>query len=180
MMSSKGYYKKETSGQQATSTNTSSNSNIVSLKTVKVNIDRASVSRVGYDFLNPTENFIGVVECLNDIRHIPKKSEMKQDLDVVDVRIIEAVDTREKEEIINGKKAIIEEDVRYENQYYTLVLTKAVLLSKFKRLQEQYKSLANLKVVIIGLGKAEGKNYLDYYIDTYENAVKEGVIAEVK
>jgi hypothetical protein len=30
--------------------------------------------------------------------------------------------------------------------------------------------------VIVGLGKAEGKNYIDYYVDTYENAVKEGII----
>jgi hypothetical protein len=43
-------------------------------------------------------------------------------------------------------------------------------------LQEQYKTLVGKKVVIIGLGKAEGKNYIDYYVDTYENAVRDGVI----
>jgi hypothetical protein len=37
-----------------------------------------------------------------------------------------------------------------------------------------------LKVVIVGLGKAEGKQYLDYYVDVYENAVKEGVITPIQ
>jgi hypothetical protein len=199
MMASKGYYynKKETAssnsnnnnnsnrnGQTATTTtpaiavsNNSSN-RLISLKTIKVDVDKALTARaVGYDFLNPSEDFIGVIECISDIRHIAKRGEMKQDLDVVDIKVIEAVETREREESLDmNRKVTVTEQVHYENQYFSLVLTKAVLLSKFKTLQEQYKTLVGKKVVIVGLGKAEGKNYIDYYVDTYENAVKEGVI----
>ena len=151
---------------------------IIALKSVRIDRARASTAKSSYDFLNPREDFVGIVECLSDIRHIPKRGEMKQDLDVVDVKVIEAVETREKEEVINGKTYITDEQVRYENQYYSLVLTKAVLLSKFKALQEEYKTLQGLKVVIVGLGKAEDKQYIDYYVDTYENAVKDGVIVQ--
>jgi len=195
MMASKGYYynKKETAssnsnrnGQTATTTPvtavSSSSSRLISLKTIKVDVDKASTAKtVGYDFLNPSEDFIGVVECVSDVRHIAKRGEMKQDLDVIDVKIIEAVETREREESLDmNRKVTVTEQVHYENQYFSLVLTKAVLLSKFKALQEQYKTLVGKKVVIVGLGKAEGKNYIDYYVDTYENAVKEGVIVVVE
>ena len=196
-MASKGYYynKKETTssnsnnnnnsnrnGQTATTTTpataVSNSSRLISLKTIKVDVDKALTARtVGYDFLNPSEDFIGIVECISDIRHIAKRGEMKQDLDVVDIKVIEAVETREREESLDAnRKVTVTEQVHYENQYFSLVLTKAVLLSKFKALQEQYKTLVGKKVVIVGLGKAEGKNYIDYYVDTYENAVKEGVI----
>ena len=192
MMASKGYYynKKETAssnsnrnGQTATTTPATAVSNnnsnrLISLKTIKVDVDKALTARaVGYDFLNPAEDFIGIVECISDIRRITKRGEMKQDLDVVDIKVIEAVETREREESLDAKRKVtVTEQVHYENQYFSLVLTKAVLLSKFKALQEQYKTLVGKKVVIVGLGKAEGKNYIDYYVDTYENAVKEGVI----
>ena len=171
-MSAKGTSKKE----QKNGNN--NNSSIIALKSVRIDRAKASTSRNSYDFLNPREDFIGIVECLSDIRHIPKRGEMKQDLDVVDVKIIEAVETREKEEVINGKTYITDEQVRYENQHYSLVLTKAVLLSKFKALQEEHKTLQGLKVVIVGLGKAEDKQYMDYYVDTYENAVKDGIVIE--
>jgi hypothetical protein len=198
MMASKGYYynKKETAssnsnnnnsnrnGQTATTTTpattavSNNSSRLISLKTIKVDVDKALTARtVGYDFLNPSEDFIGVIECISDIRHIAKRGEMKQDLDVVDVKIIEGIETREREESLDmNRKVTVTEQVHYENQYFSLVLTKAVLLSKFKALQEQYKTLVGKKVVIIGLGKAEGKNYIDYYVDTYENAVKEGIV----
>jgi len=203
MMASKGYYynKKETAssnsnnnnnnnsnrnGQPATTTPATAVSNnssrLISLKTIKVDVDKALTARtVGYDFLNPSEDFIGVIECISDIRHIAKRGEMKQDLDVVDIKVIEAVETREREEEIDmNRKVTVTEQVHYKNQYFSLVLTKAVLLSKFKALQEQYKTLVGKKVVIIGLGKAEGKNYIDYYVDTYENAVKEGIVVEAR
>jgi hypothetical protein len=189
MMASKGYYynKKETASNsnrnvQTTTTTpataVSNSSRLISLKTIKVDVDKALTARtIGYDFLNPSEDFIGIVECISDIRHIAKRGEMKQDLDVVDIKVIEAVETREREESLDmNRKVTVTEQVHYENQYFSLVLTKAVLLSKFKALQEQYKTLVGKKVVIVGLGKAEGKNYIDYYVDTYENAVKEGVI----
>jgi hypothetical protein len=198
MMASKGYYynKKETAsnsnnnnsnrnGQTSTTPATAvrnNSSRLISLKTIKVDVDKASTARtVGYDFLNPSEDFVGIVECISDIRHIAKRGEMKQDLDVIDVKIIEAVETREREESLDAnRKVTVTEQVHYENQYFSLVLTKAVLLSKFKALQEQYKTLVGKKVVIVGLGKAEGKNYIDYYVDTYENAVRDGVIVEVQ
>jgi hypothetical protein len=195
MMASKGYYynKKETAsnsnnnnsnrnGQTSTTTTpattVSNSSRLISLKTIKVDVDKALTARtIGYDFLNPSEDFIGIVECISDIRHIAKRGEMKQDLDVIDVKIIEAVETREREESLDmNRKVTVTEQVHYENQYFSLVLTKTVLLSKFKALQEQYKTLVGKKVVVIGLGKAEGKNYIDYYVDTYENAVKEGIV----
>jgi hypothetical protein len=193
MMASKGYYynKKETAssnrnGQPTTTTPATAISNnssrLISLKTIKVDVDKALTARaVGYDFLNPSEDFIGIVECISDIRHIAKRGEMKQDLDVVDIKVIEGIETREREESLDmNRKVTVTEQVHYENQYFSLVLTKAVLLSKFKALQEQYKTLVGKKIVIIGLGKAEGKNYIDYYVDTYENAVKEGVIVVVE
>ena len=164
-MSSKGTSKKEQRDES-----------IITLKSVKIDRARASTARSSYDFLNPREDFIGIVECISDIRHIPKRGEMKQDLDVVDVKIIEGIETREKEEVINGKTYITTDEVRYENQHYSLVLTKAVLLSKFKALQEANKTLQGLKVVIVGLGKVEDKQYIDYYVDTYENAVKDGIV----
>jgi hypothetical protein len=188
MMASKVSYNNKIATSQSTPTsgssnsssnNIGSNSKIVSLKTVKINLDKASTQArtVGYDFLNPAEDFYGIVECISDVRHIPKRGEMKQDLDVVDVKIIDAVETREREEEIDTNRTVtVAEQVHYENQHFSLVLTKAVLLSKFKALQEQYGSLVGKKVVIIGLGQAEGKQYLDYYVDTYENAVKQGVI----
>ena len=164
-MSAKGINKKEQKDES-----------IIALKSIKVDRAKASTARSSYDFLNPREDFTGIVECISDIRHIPKRGEMKQDLDVVDVKVIEAIETREKEEVINGKTYITDEQVRYENQHYSLVLTKAVLLSKFKALQEEHKTLQGLKVVIVGLGKAEDKQYMDYYVDTYENAVNDGII----
>ena len=156
----------------------SDNIGIVVLKSIRIDKARASTAKSSYDFLNPREDFVGIVECLSDIRHIPKRGEMKQDLDVVDVKVIEAIETREKEEVINGKTYTTDEQVRYENQHYSLVLAKAVLLSKFKALQEEYKTLQGLKVVIVGLGKAEDKQYIDYYVDTYENAVKDGIVVQ--
>jgi hypothetical protein len=200
MMASKGYYynKKETASSNSNNNNNNSNRNgqtstttpatavsnnssrLISLKTIKVDVDKALTARtIGYDFLNPSEDFIGIVECISDIRHIAKRGEMKQDLDVVDIKVIEGIETREREESLDmNRKVTVTEQVHYENQYFSLVLTKAVLLSKFKALQEQYKTLVGKKVVIIGLGKAEGKNYIDYYVDTYENAVKEGIVVE--
>jgi len=169
-MATKGISKKEQKHEDDDS--------IATLKSVRIDRARASTAKSTYDFLNPREDFVGVIECLSNIRHIPKRGEMKQDLDVVDVKIIEGIETREKEEVINGKRYITPDEVRYENQHYSLVLTKAVLLSKFKALEEEHKTLQGLKVVIVGLGKAEDKQYMDYYVDTYENAVKDGIVVQ--
>jgi hypothetical protein len=72
-MSAKGTSKKE----QKNGNN--NNSSIIALKSVRIDRAKASTSRNSYDFLNPREDFIGIVECLSDIRHIPKRGEMKQD-----------------------------------------------------------------------------------------------------
>jgi uncharacterized protein (DUF849 family) len=106
MMASKvSYGKTASAASTATNTTSSNNNSNVVLKTIKVNLEKASTARtVGYDFLNPSEDFVGIVECISDIRHIAKKGEMKQDIDVVDVIVIEAVETREREEIINGRR----------------------------------------------------------------------------
>jgi hypothetical protein len=44
---------------------------------------------------------------------------------------------------------------------------------------DKYKELKGKRLVIVGLGETEGENstYIDFYIDTEENARKEGVIA---
>jgi hypothetical protein len=45
-------------------------------------------SRPALKFWNPTLDFIGIIECLGEIRHIEKTGYMKSDADVVDVRIL--------------------------------------------------------------------------------------------
>ena len=128
-------------------------------------------------FFNVKEDFMGIVECLSDIRFVPKKGNMKSDIHVVDVRIIDGSQTISEEHILDGKKIIEKKTQIYKNQEVTLVLNKAVLLSKFKRLQDELKSLTGVKVVIVGLGQAKNKNYLDFYVETYERAVQSGVIS---
>ncbi len=156
--------------QQATKNNT------ITLRQYRINKDKA-IKKLALDFLNPAENFAGIVECLGDIRHIEKKGEMRQDLDVIDCRIITALETREEEEENQDGDTITRKVQRkYNNEEYSLVLSKTVLLNKFRELQENHKSLRGKRIVIIGLGRAEDKNYYDYYVATEEEAIREGVI----
>lgn len=127
-----------------------------------------------YDFLNPTEDFVGIVECKGNIRHIPKKGEMKQDLDVIDCHVITAWQTREVEEETDTGLFLRKKDEQYEDKDVSLILNKTVLYSKFKKLQDELQSLEGKRIVIVGLGKRE--NYYDYYVATEEQARKDGVL----
>ena len=151
----------------------------------KINRDKAMKAVTSFDFLNPAEDFIGIIECLGNIRHIEKRGEMKQDLDVIDVRIIAGYETREVEEKTSTSDGTIVRQIKtikkeYHNEPYSLILSKAVLLSKFKKLQEQFKDLKGKIIVIIGLGKAEDKNYYDYYVETEEKAKDDGILEVIK
>lgn len=156
------------------------NSNeIVTIGAYKINRRQAMLksNATALDFLNPAEDFIGVVECLGNIRHIEKKGEMRQDLDVIDCKVT-AVETREVEvESVDG--ILKRREVRqYNNEAYSLVLTKTVLLNRFKKLQEE-QDLTGKRIVIVGLGKQD-KNYYDYYIAMEEKARQDGVLPAVE
>ncbi len=150
----------------------------IKLGNFTIDIEKAKeiASGTSLPFLNPSDDFKGIIQPLGEIRHITKKGEMKQDIDVLDCRIIDAVETREEEYEMNGETVTKKVKKEYKNEDYSLVLTKTVLLSRFKKLQEDGLLNVNQQVVIIGLGKKEGKGYLDYYIDTLENAKKQGIV----
>ncbi|GIU72592.1 MAG: hypothetical protein KatS3mg003_2071 [Candidatus Nitrosocaldaceae archaeon] len=67
-----------------------------------------------------------------------------------------------------------------ENEARSLVLnSKTVIESKFKALIDKYKELKGKRVGNNRLRRDRGREctYIDFYIDTEENARKEGVIA---
>ncbi|MEM1971380.1 MAG: hypothetical protein QXM92_02840 [Candidatus Anstonellales archaeon] len=156
--------------------NNNSNNNIVVLGPYRINKDKAITRSTVFDFLNPAEDFLGIVECLSNIRHIEKRGEMKQDLDVIDCRIITGVETREVEEETPEGTWIRNKTIQYNNENVSLVLSKTVLLSKFKELQKELTDLIGKRIVIVGLGKVADKNYFDYYIATEEKAIEDGVL----
>ncbi|MEM2857253.1 MAG: hypothetical protein QW416_09150 [Candidatus Nitrosocaldaceae archaeon] len=166
------------SNNSSNSSHNSNNSNIVVLGQYRINKDKAMTRTIALNFFNPAEDFVGIVECLGNIRHIEKRGEMKQDLDVIDCRIITGVETREVEEETENGIWIRNKTMQYNNEYVSLVLSKAVLLSKFKELQKET-DLTGKKIVIVGLGKAEDKNYYDYYVATEEKAMQDGVLQVV-
>lgn len=59
---------------------------------------------------------------------------MKQDLYIVDVKVINAVETKEEETEMDGEAVIMHVKKSYTDQAVSFVLSKAVLLSKFKKL----------------------------------------------
>jgi len=159
------------------SSNNSSNSNSnITLGPYRINKDKAVARSTVFNFLNPAEDFLGIVECLGNIRHIEKRGEMKQDLDVIDCKIITGVETREVEEETPNGTWIRNETIQYNNENVSLVLSKTVLLSKFKELQKELTDLIGKRIVIVGLGKVADKNYFDYYIATEEKAIEDGVL----
>ncbi|MEM4365848.1 MAG: hypothetical protein QXJ44_08065 [Candidatus Nitrosocaldus sp.] len=172
--------KNNSSSNSSNNSHNSNNSNIVVLGQYKINKDKAITRTITLNFFNPSEDFLGIVECLGNIRHIEKRGEMKQDLDVIDCRIITGVETREVEEETPEGTWIRNKTIQYNNENVSLVLSKAVLLSKFKELQKELVELAGKRIVIVGLGKAEDKNYYDYYVATEEKAVQDGVLQIVK
>lgn len=163
--------------RKTVNSSSSSNGNYITIGNYRISRERAMLkSTSGLEFLNPAEDFIGVVECLGNIRHIEKKGEMKQDLDVIDCRIIAGAETREVEEETPQGILKKREQRQYHDEAYSIVLTKAVLLSKFKELQKELQDLTGKRIIIIGLGKAEEKNYFDYYVATEEKAKEEGIL----
>ncbi|MEM3092687.1 MAG: hypothetical protein QXI92_03195 [Candidatus Nitrosocaldus sp.] len=167
---------KNNSSNSSNSSHNSNNSNIVVLGQYKINKDKAMTRTIALNFFNPTEDFVGIVECLGNIRHIERRGEMKQDIDVVDCKIIVGAETRQVEEETPNGIWIRNETKQYNNENVSLVLSKAVLLSKFKELQKELTDLTGKKLIIIGLGKVADKNYFDYYIATEEKAIEDGVL----
>lgn len=167
------------SGSNNNSGNNGSSSKVVKLGQYMINREKAIATLTAtkaYDFLNPAEDFIGIVECKGNIRHIEKRGDMKQDIEVIDCKVIVGYQSREIEEETNEGLLIRRREEKYEDKDYSIVLTKAVLLSKFKKLQDELKDLTGKRIVIIGLGKAEDKNYYDYYVATEEQARKDNVL----
>ena len=156
------------------SSSSSSTNNIIQIGAYKIN--KSAVSKTNLDFLNPAEDFIGIVECLGNIRHIEKRGEMKSDLEVIDCKVIVGYQSREVEEQTTDGILIRRREEKYENQDVSLVLSKAVLYSKFKRLQEELQSLEGKRIVVIGLGKTENKQYFDFYVELEEKAKQDGVL----
>lgn len=127
-----------------------------------------------YPFWNPSEDFKGLVECLSDIRHIVKTGNMKSDIDVIDVNIIQGTETRKVVTREDSKEITEKQDKKYVNEKFALVLSKAVLKTKISSIGAP---ITGKKIVIVGLGKRSDKKYVDYYVATEEHARKDGVIA---
>ncbi|MEM1971225.1 MAG: hypothetical protein QXM92_02030 [Candidatus Anstonellales archaeon] len=179
-MSSSNPKNNSSSNNSSNNNSNKDSSNSITLGPYRINKNKAVARSTVFNFLNPAEDFLGIVECLGNIRHIEKRGEMKQDLDVIDCKIITGVETREVEEETPNGTWIRNETIQYNNENVSLVLSKAVLLSKFKELQKELADLTGKRIVIVGLGKAEDKNYYDYYVATEEKAVQDGVLQIMK
>lgn len=126
-----------------------------------------------HPFWNPSDDFKGLIECYSEIRHVVKTGNMKNDVDVVDVTIVSGTETR-KVTIKEENRIITEtQKKRYENERFSLVLSKAVLKTKIEGLRP----LAGKKIVVVGLGKRVDKKYVDYYVATEEQTRREGVVS---
>ena len=125
-------------------------------------------------FWNPALDFIGMIECLGEIRHLSKTGNMKSDLDVVDVRILQGTETIEEtyQEMNREKTSISQKD--YSNEIRILTLSKSVLHTAIPNLSP----LSGKKIFIAGKGKKSGKNfkYDDYIILEETDARKVGLI----
>ncbi|WP_103287645.1 hypothetical protein [Candidatus Nitrosocaldus islandicus] len=123
-------------------------------------------------FWNPSGDAEAVFEVLDEPRVIAKTGKMRRDAWVLDVRILYGKDYDSEGEIIEltGEKRAL------------ILNSKTVIESKVKRLIEQYKTLKGMRLVLIGLGEVEGENgsYIDFYINTEENAKKDGVVEVVE
>ena len=131
-------------------------------------------------FFNPADDFIGIIECYDNIRHIEKHGNMKQDLNVIDCKIIVGSDTREEEVETKEGKFVKKVTKKYKDEECSLVLTKSVLLTKFTNLEKEQDGLAGKRFVIVGLGRVPGKNYYDYYVAPEEEAIQEGILINIK
>ncbi|MGI0061723.1 MAG: hypothetical protein ACREBA_04640 [Nitrosotalea sp.] len=126
--------------------------------------------RPALKFWNPGIDFVGVIQCIGEIRHIIKTVNMKSDLDVVDVRIIQGEETVEETYEEMGREKTKTYKKRYENEERTLALGKSVLHTEVPNLAP----LAGKKIFIAGKGKKSGKNFkYDDYIVLEESAARQ-------
>ena len=123
-------------------------------------------------FWNPGVDFVGVIQCLGEIRHIAKTVNMKSDLDVVDVRIIKGRETIEETYEEMGREKTRTYQKQYENEERALTLSKSVLHTEVPNLSP----LKGKKIFIAGKGKKSGRNfkYDDYIVLEESAAGKEG------
>jgi len=128
--------------------------------------------RPALKFWNPGLDFVGVIQCLGEIRHITKTVNMKSDVDVVDVRIIKGRETVEETYEEMGREKTRTYQKQYENEERTLTLSKSVLHTEVPNLAP----LTGKKIFIAGKGKKSGRNfkYDDYIVLEESAARKEG------
>ena len=128
--------------------------------------------RPALKFWNPGLDFVGVIQCLGEIRHITKTVNMKSDVDVVDVRIIKGRETVEETYEEMGREKTRTYQKQYENEERTLTLSKSVLHTEVPNLAP----LTDKKIFIAGKGKKSGRNfkYDDYIVLEESAARKEG------
>ena len=131
--------------------------------------------RPALKFWNPTLNFVGIIECLGEIRHIAKTGNMKSDVDVVDVRILQGTETVEETYEEMGREKTKTCQKEYSNEERTLSLAKSVLHTAMSNLAP----LAGKKIFIAGKGKKSGRNfkYDDYIVLGESDARKVGLIS---
>ena len=131
--------------------------------------------RPALKFWNPTLDFVGMIECSGEIRHIAKTGNMKSDVDVVDVRIIQGEETIEETYEEMGHEKTKTYVKKYENEERTLTLGKSVLRTFMPNLAP----LTGKKIFIAGKGKKSGRNfkYDDYIVLGEPDARKVGLIS---
>ncbi|MEM4323563.1 MAG: hypothetical protein QXO37_06875 [Candidatus Nitrosocaldaceae archaeon] len=133
----------------------------------KFKINKEKAKEYHNQFLNPAEDFVGILEFVSEIRKINTKN---GEVEVVDAKV-KGYDTREVK-IKDGNNIIIKQEKVEYDDIYSLVLSKIVIADKLKK----FEPLIGKKIVIVGLGKREGKNYLDYYVATEQEAIASGVL----
>ena len=131
--------------------------------------------RPALKFWNPALDFVGIIECLGEIRHITKTANMKSDVDVVDVRIIQGKETVEETYEEMGREKTKRYEKQYEGEERTLSLAKSVLHTTIPNLAP----LAGKKILIAGKGKKSGKNfkYDDYIVLEESTARQAGLLS---
>ena len=130
--------------------------------------------RPALKFWNPTLDFVGIIECLGEIRHIAKTGNMKSDVDVVDVRILQGIETIKEIYEEMGREKTKTSQKEYANEERTLTLAKSVLRTAMPNLAP----LTGKKIFIAGKGKKSGRNfkYDDYIVLEESDARKVGLI----
>lgn len=130
--------------------------------------------RSALKFWNPALDFVGILECLGEIRHIAKTGNIKSEIGVVDVRILQGIETIEEtyEEMGRNKTKTCQKE--YANEECTLTLAKSVLHIVMPNLAP----LTGKKIFIAGKGKKSGRNFkYDYIVLEESDARKVGLIS---